>query len=248
MVGGSLSPGDYYDTYWNTEGVATRPSPGLMRLFERHVSPDNRCLDVGCGDGGTSGVWLNERVAGYVGVDISESAIRMASERGLDVRLIADAAELPFPDGSFDLVVCTEVLEHLFEPQRALGEIRRVLRPGGQMIVTVPNLAHWRNRLDLAVLGRWNPRGDHLSPVEPWRDPHVRFFTLGALVKLTEQSGFEVVERGGHTQFGLPYFLPGLRRMTRTPRPRSATRWLAPHLPRLLAETIFVVAGVGATR
>jgi hypothetical protein len=114
------------------------------------------------------------------------------------------------------------------------------------LIVTVPNLAHWRNRLDLAVLGRWNPRGDHLSAVEPWRDPHVRFFTLPALVKLTEQSGFEVLERGGHTQFGLPHFIPGLRRMTRTPRPRAGTRWLAHLFPRLLTETIFVVGRVGA--
>jgi methionine biosynthesis protein MetW len=246
--GRSPGAGDYYDTYWDTEGVATRPPPGLLGLFERHVLPDDRCLDVGCGDGGTSGVWLKERVAAYVGVDISESAIRMASERGLDAQLISDATELPFPDDSFDLAVCTEVLEHLFEPQRALAEIRRVLRLGGRLIVTVPNLAHWRNRLDLAVLGRWNPRGDHLSPIEPWRDPHVRFFTLASLVNLTEQSGFDVAERGGQTQFGFPYFMPGLRKLTRTQRPRHVTRRLAPLFPRLLTETIFVVGTARAGR
>jgi methionine biosynthesis protein MetW len=238
---------DYYDTYWDTEGITTRLPPGLLTLFERHISSDDDCLDVGCGDGGTSGGWLHEHAARYVGVDISESAVEMASARGLDARLIDDAGDLPFPDGSFDLAICTEVLEHLFEPQRALTEIHRVLRTGGRLIVTVPNLAHWRNRLDLALLGRWNPRGDHLSPAEPWRDPHVRFFTLRSLVDLTESSGFEVLERGGHTQFGFPYFIPGLRKLTRTPRPRSATRRLAPLFPRLLAETIYVVGGKSAT-
>jgi methionine biosynthesis protein MetW len=238
--------GDYYDSYWDTEAIATRPPPGLLGLFQRHVLPDDRCLDVGCGDGGTSGVWLRDRVAAYVGVDISESAIRMATERGLDARLISDAAELPFADDSFEVAICTEVLEHLFEPQLALAEIRRVLRPDGRLIVTVPNLAHWRNRLDVAVLGRWNPRGDHRSAIEPWRDPHIRFFTLASLVNLTEQAGFRVVERGGHTQFGFPYFVPGLRRITRTSRPRRATRRLAPRFPRLLTETIFVVGTTGA--
>jgi methionine biosynthesis protein MetW len=231
----------YYDTYWETEGVTTRPPPELLRLFERDISSDDRCLDVGCGDGGTSGVWLNEHAGSYVGVDISDRALRKASERGLDVHRISDAAELPFPDHSFDLAVCTEVLEHLFEPQLALTEIHRVLRLGGRLIVTVPNLAHWRSRVDLALFGRWNPRGDHLSSAEPWRDPHVRFFTLTSLADLTEQSGFELLEKGGHTQFGLPYFVPGLRKLTRTPLPRFATRRLASRFPRLLAETIYVV-------
>ena len=239
---------DYYDTYWEEEGITTRLPPGLLALFERHVSSDDDCLDVGCGDGGTSGGWLHEHAGSYLGVDISESAIEMASARGLDARLIDDAGDLPFPDGSFDLAICTEVLEHLFAPQRALAEIRRVLRPGGRVIVTVPNLAHWRNRLDLALFGRWNPRGDHLSPVEPWRDPHVRFFTLRSLVDLSESSEIEAVERGGHTQFGFPYFIPELRRLNRTSRPRSATRLLAKRFPRLISETIYVVGRSGASR
>src|SRR5205823_1707645 len=81
--------------------------PGLLALFERHVSSDDDCLDVGCGDGGTSGGWLHEHAGSYLGVDISESAIEMASARGLDARLIDDAGDLPFPDGSFDLAICT---------------------------------------------------------------------------------------------------------------------------------------------
>src|SRR5437868_6804981 len=169
---------DYYDAYWKSEGWITSPPLRLIELFQEYVSPDDRLVDVGCGDGGTTGAWLNEHGASYVGVDISQNAVRMARERGLDARVIQDAGNLPFEDASFDIAVSVEVLEHLFEPQRAVREIRRVLRPEGLLIATVPNAAHWRNRLDLALFGRWNPRGDHLSVSAPWRDPHIRFFTL----------------------------------------------------------------------
>src|SRR5581483_8007533 len=105
--------------------------------------------------------------------------------------------ELPFADDSFDFAVSIEVLEHLFEPQKAIAEIHRVLRPGGKLIVTVPNVSHWRNRVDLGVFGRWNPRGDHLSASQPWRDAHIRFFTVRTLGKLVEGCAFEIVARGG---------------------------------------------------
>jgi methionine biosynthesis protein MetW len=235
----------YYDAYWESEGWETRPPRKLVELFERHVAPGHRCLDVGCGDGGTSGVWLQQHAAQYVGVDISKSAVRAACERGLDARVIDDDASLPFADGSFDVAVCIEVLEHLFAPQKTLSEIRRVLRPGGRVVVTVPNIAHWRNRLDLAVLGRFNPRGDSRSPTEPWRDPHLRFFTLGSLAALLEQDGFEIVERGGHAEHGLLHHLPGLRRLARSPEAGTAMRRSASLLPRQLAESIYAV---GQTR
>ena len=59
-------------------------------------------------------------------------------------------------------------------------EAARVLRSGGVLIASVPNVAFWRRRLDL-VCGRWNPEGDDLSVAEPWRDPHLRFLTTAAL-------------------------------------------------------------------
>jgi methionine biosynthesis protein MetW len=243
--GMAASAHHFYDAYWRTEGWATHPPRELLALLARHVSANDRCLDVGCGDGGTSGVWLHEYAAGYVGVDISPSAVRMAADRGLDAQLIDDAAELPFDDASFDVAVCIEVIEHLFEPQRALSEIVRVLRPGGRLIVTVPNAAHWRNRLDLALLGRWNPRGDHLSPSQPWRDPHIRFFSLGSLVSLMQRCGFAVLEHGGYAQYAVPLHVPGLRKLIRTPQARPFTRRQAARFPRVLAETIYVVGQAG---
>jgi methionine biosynthesis protein MetW len=232
----------YYDTYWRSEGWETSTPQKLARLFERYVETTDACIDIGCGDGGTSGPALQRRAASYVGVDISASALQMARERGLDVRHIEDAAGLPFEDGAFGVAVCVEVLEHLFEPQAALAEIRRVLRPGGRLIVTVPNVAHWRNRLDFALLGRWNPRGDHLSPTQPWRDPHVRFFTVRTLPRLVENCGFSVLERGGFTEQPVSHYIPGMRRLRRASAPSQASRSLTDALPSLLAGNAYVIA------
>jgi methionine biosynthesis protein MetW len=233
---------EYYDAYWRTGDWVTSLPPKLLGLLEARVSRTDECLEVGCGDGGTSGTWLHENAARYVGVDISDAAVRLSRERGLDARQVADASDLPFADRSFDVVVCVEVLEHLFEPQRALAEAHRLLREGGRLIATVPNVAHWRNRLDLALLGRLNPRGDHLSAAQPWRDPHLRFFTLRSLSSLVIECGFRILERGGHTQHGLAEHLPGVRRLTRTRAAGPVSRSLAARFPRPLAETIYVVA------
>jgi methionine biosynthesis protein MetW len=236
----------YYDRYWETEGWETRPPLKLVELLERFVSDSDRCLDVGCGDGGTSGVWLARHAASYAGVDVSDAAVKMARSRGLDARTITDAAQLPFGDGTFDLAVCIEVLEHLFAPQLAVAEIVRALRPGGRVILTVPNVAHWRNRLD-SLIGRWNPRGDHLSADQPWRDAHVRFFTLRSLTSMAARCGLEIVERGGYSEHGFAHYLPGLRTFTHDPYAGTIARRLAELYPRLLAGNIYVVGQVGAS-
>src|SRR3954470_24279934 len=102
------------------------------------------------------------------------------------------------PTKSFDAVVCLEVLERLFRPDRTAGEIFRVLKPGGTLITTVPNIAYRARRLDLFVLGRWNPAGDDRSAELPWRDPRLRFFTPRTLVRMLRSVGYLIVEAGGH--------------------------------------------------
>ena len=190
---------EYYETYWSEGGHCPIGvlSEDLRRVFELHVRRDSVCLDVGCGDGRTAGVWLSEHAKSYTGVDVSSGAVGMARSLGLDAICIDDAADLPFTDASFDVVVCLEVLEHLFDPQAAALEIARVLRPGGTLLATVPNISHWKQRVDLAIRGRWDPRGDALSHAKPWRDPHIRFFTPRSLASMLAQSGFDHVSVAG---------------------------------------------------
>ncbi|MEK7481295.1 MAG: class I SAM-dependent methyltransferase [Patescibacteria group bacterium] len=109
----------------------------IMRLM-RAVSPDAAVLEVGC----SGGVLLHDlRARGFtqlVGIDISPQAVQCCRTRGLDGVQQADARALPFPDETFDIVVASDILEHLPDADSAVAEWRRVLKPGGQLIVFVP--------------------------------------------------------------------------------------------------------------
>ena len=102
-------------------------------------------LDVGCG----TGLILRYLPAGSVGIDINPRHAARARLHAPDATVLVGDAEdtLPFPDGSFDAVVCTEVLEHLSHPDRALRHIARVLKSGGVLIGSTPNHSPiWRLR------------------------------------------------------------------------------------------------------
>jgi SAM-dependent methyltransferase len=238
---------DYYQGYWSSDGFSPTGHNAdwkLTELFEAVVTPARDSLDVGCGDGSKSGPWLAAHARSYVGVDVSPQVVDLACARGLDARVVPDAAELPFPDASFDVVVISEVLEHLFDPLGATREARRVLREQGDLVVTVPNIAHWRNRADLALLGRWHPGGDNRSVEEPWRDPHLRFFTPQSMRSLLVAAGFQPVAVGGYVPFGSVLGrLPGVRRLTRDDVvPGALARALVDAAPSALGTRVFAHA------
>jgi SAM-dependent methyltransferase len=110
-----------------------------------------RVLDAGCGTGGNAA--LLERHGRVVGVDLSELALELAAGRGPRPLACASVARLPFADATFDLVTSFEVLYHraVGEDVAALGELRRVLRPGGYLLVRLPALEWLRGAHDAAV-------------------------------------------------------------------------------------------------
>jgi SAM-dependent methyltransferase len=137
-------------------------------------------LDVGCGTGALLAALRQDGWA-VQGVDPDATLARQArEERGLAV-FVGDLAAAAFPNEHFDLVVLWHVLEHLPAPLATLGEVRRVLRPGGVAVIGVPNAASLQARL----LGRYWAAYD-----VPW---HLSHFSPGTLGKLLEQAGFRTV-------------------------------------------------------
>ncbi len=112
----------------------------LLQVLDRYLgsngSHERRILDVGCGTG-TMLTYL-AAFGRTEGVDIDEEAIGYCRERGLQNVRLGEAANLPFADGTFDLVTALDVIEHLEDDVAALREVGRVLRPGGYLLVTVP--------------------------------------------------------------------------------------------------------------
>lgn len=194
---------DYYPTY-------------LAKLtFVRHwldaLPADARVLDAGCGEG----VLVDEyagRLA-IVGIDAS-----YASERVRRGSLTA----LPYGDGTFDRALCLDVLEHLsFEDQpKALAELFRVLKPGGELLVSVPNLAHLQSRVQFALRGRLIRTASELK--HPGDRP------AGEYVALARRAGFQLVSRRGIFPT-VPVITRFIRRHPRALQPLH--RWLTRLLP-----------------
>lgn len=131
--------GKYWDRIWRNEGLETwRTYPDKFDFILSLVMPGSRVLDVGCGVGVLLNRLRRERACTIRGVDLSHEAIRMARQTGVPAE-VCRLPRLPFASGSFDVVTATEVIEHLAKPRVAIGEMCRVLRKEGTLILSTPD-------------------------------------------------------------------------------------------------------------
>jgi SAM-dependent methyltransferase len=134
--------------------------------------PGLRVLDLGCRTGALTQHYAEGNTV--VGVDVDRSALEQAEARlGIETVWTDVEEELPFPDDSFDVVVAGELLEHLADPGAVVAHVRRVLRPGGRFVGSVPNAFRLKSRLRYAA-GR-HPETD---------STHLQLFTSAALAAL----------------------------------------------------------------
>jgi SAM-dependent methyltransferase len=158
-----------------------------------------------------------------LGMDWSEVALKRAKEHGVPVvRASADDGGLPLPDASVDVVIMSELIEHLVDPDGTLDEAWRVLRPGGALLLSTPNLAAWYNRVLLALgiqplFTEVSLRGIYGRPGSEVVG-HLRIFTRRALKGLLAAMGFVDVEIRGAPYHDVPDPLKPLDRLLcRTP-------------------------------
>jgi len=143
------------------------------------AQPGAKVLDVGCG----SGERLEKmRGLGWTvsGIDFDEKAVGMAKERGLDV----SCGTIPgiwFPPETFDAITMSHLIEHVPDPIELLKECRRILKPGGRVVVTTPNSSSWAHRL----------MKEHWRGLEPPRHLHV--FGPSSIEQTLRKAGFDVV-------------------------------------------------------
>jgi len=160
-------------------------------LFRELVGgPDRRILDLGCRYGALTRAYLEGNEV--VGLDVDREALAEAARLGIQTRWADVEQPLGLDDASFDVVVAGELLEHVRDPEALVAEVRRVLKPGGRFVGSVPNAYRLKNRLRFA-LGR-APEQDptHLHMYAPadvrgflrdWENVELRFIA-GRLVPL----------------------------------------------------------------
>jgi SAM-dependent methyltransferase len=174
-------------------GRAHRQLRMLSDVLARAEGPQV-ILDVGCGDGEATGM-VPRGEHTVVGIDWSMMALRHARSLGLSlIRGGIDPPGLPIADGGADVVILSEVIEHLVDTDSAIDEIRRVLRPGGTLLLSTPNLAAWYNRGLLAlgiqpIFSEVSLRGIYGRPGSQVVG-HLHMFTKRALTEFLTDRGF----------------------------------------------------------
>jgi 2-polyprenyl-6-hydroxyphenyl methylase/3-demethylubiquinone-9 3-methyltransferase len=193
----------HHEARWLELPPGLEPSDFALRshFVRERVRAGERVLDVGCGEGRFAAE-LTRGGATVVGIDVAEEPLRRARELHpqLDLRLVDDEGGWELADASFDVVWAGEVIEHVADTAAWLSELRRVMRPGGRLLLSTP--AHGRLAMLRLALSRrafaahFDPRGEHL-----------RFYARETLTELLEDFRFQEVEVravGG---------LPGVRRL-----------------------------------
>lgn len=164
---------------------------GRRRLFARCIkrlglSPDAAVMDLGTSTGTNLRMLRDIGMTNVTGLDFSEEAIRFCREKKLGIVHKGDITAIPFADASFDLVLATDIIEHVDDDQKALSELARILRPGGRAIVTVPAFpVLWGMQDDLAL--------------------HKRRYIMSPLIKKANLAGLDVKQK---FYFNYILFLP----------------------------------------
>jgi SAM-dependent methyltransferase len=180
------------------------------------LRPELHVLDLGAGAGIVKQMAFRGQVARVCGVDLDP---RVTSNPHLDEARVGRGEAIPWPDASFDLVFCDNVLEHLPDPVAVFREVRRVLRPGGLFLAKTPNRWHY-----VAVLASLTPYRFHRyynrlrgRQVEDTFPTLYRANTRRALARHAERAGLRLVEC--HLVEGRPEYL-------RLTAPSYAAGWL----------------------
>jgi SAM-dependent methyltransferase len=161
-------------------------------LVELITEPPGAVLELGCGAGAT-GALIRQRFAGtrYVGIELDQDAAAIARRR-LDGVIVAnveqiDLGECGLERESFDLIICGDVLEHLYDPWKVLHVLRDYLKPEGKLLASIPNTQNIGVILHL-LNGNWTYMEHGLLDAT-----HIRFFTLREIFKLFSGTGYEIV-------------------------------------------------------
>jgi O-antigen biosynthesis protein len=182
---------DYYSPLKIDYTVKYDDKPRLDLLQLINEAP-GRVLEIGCGAGATGAV-IKQKYPDtiYIGMELQGSASAVAQTRldrvfEADIEKV-DLEQLGIEKGSLGLVICADVLEHLYDPWKVLHAVRQYLKPGGKILASIPNVQNI-SLIQSLILGNWTYEKYGLLDAT-----HIRFFTLNEIFRLFRGTGYNVV-------------------------------------------------------
>jgi len=179
------------------EKIYSKVNRARSRAILSWLGPrDKLVLDLGCGDG-SLGAMIKEKTGGKViGLDISPAAAKSAAEK-IDRALVFDLENenewpIEIRELKFSKIVISEVLEHLFAPEKILEKIKNLLAEQGAIIITVPNFLFWKNRIKI-LFGRFDYEERGLLD-----RGHIHFFSWPSFKKTIGGRGLEIKKASHH--------------------------------------------------
>lgn len=227
-----MEPIDHYE-YWNKKRdkklVIWDREKAALRLIGSVIKEGDKILDIGCGNGKFMNLLLTvfkNKNLQIKGIDFSPSEVKEAKSRKLDVKRANIEEGIPFKDSTFNLVYAGEIIEHLYNADFFLSEISRVLKNGGFVVFSTPNLCAWMNRvlmplgiqplfLEPSTKSKLVGAG-FLAKFKKESQPvgHIRIFTIRALKDMLKMNQFKTLKvKGGLFDEGLPKSLLPIDRL-----------------------------------
>lgn len=174
----SVNPPYAYNTSWEK----------VRRVFP--TAQHLRILDLGCGDGRVVEHLVKDHEV--FGLDTSAEGVRIAQTKGIHAALGSVDGQFDFPGTAFDVVLALDILEHLQHLSDTLAQVKKVLKPGGFLIISIPNHFDLRTRLEILCgkgIVKWSQRQ---YTTKAWEYEHIRFLRLEDMLEVLREQGFRV--------------------------------------------------------
>lgn len=197
----------YYGARGLQYGMNSLRKKKLLQLIYEEGLENKRILDIGCATG-FFGKELKRENNTVIGVDISEKLIDEA-KKTLDEAYVLDIENEEWPkqfiENPFDIIICAEVIEHLFDQDAFLKKLKTIMKPEAKLIITSPNFLVWNNRIKM-LIGRYGIK-------EVFNDmSHIHLLSYNGLLSKIKNAGFQIVAEN-HVWYPnwlekIHYFLP----------------------------------------